>query len=291
MCADCHSTDLRKNFDLATNSYQTTWSEIDVSCEACHGPGSRHVAWAQGARTAQPPTTSMDWLVSFRDPGGGMWDDRPDCREPRSARAPRQSIAEVETCARCHARRREIAASYSYGHPFLDTHMPALLDAGLYHADGQILDEVYEYGSFLQSRMFQMGVTCSDCHDPHSLQLRADGNAVCGQCHLPAKFDTEAHHHHPAGLGRRPVRQLPHADADLHGGRRPARSRDPHSATGSHRRHRHAQRLQQLPQRQDRRMGRGGGGALVWAEPPRRTRTTARSLMPGGRDSRAPTAT
>jgi len=196
MCADCHSTNLRKNFDLATNSYRTTWSEIDVSCEACHGPGSRHVAWAK-----QPDGAATDdshgLPVSFRDPGGGIWELDPAAATAKRS-APRQSTAEIETCARCHARRREIASSYSYGQPLLDTHMPALLDAGLYHADGQILDEVYEYGSFRQSRMFQMGVTCSDCHDPHSLQLRADGNAVCGQCHQAAKFDNESHHHHPA---------------------------------------------------------------------------------------------
>ncbi len=194
MCADCHSTDLRKNFDLATNSYRTTWSEIDVSCEACHGPSSSHVAWARAPESA-PAGDKHGLLVSFRDPGAGKWElDSTTGTAKRSP--PRQSIAEVETCARCHARRREIAPSYVYGHPFLDTHMPALLAAGLYHADGQVLDEVYEYGSFGQSRMFQMGVTCSDCHDPHSLRLRADGNAVCGQCHLPAKFDAESHHHH-----------------------------------------------------------------------------------------------
>ncbi len=194
MCADCHSTNLRKNFDLTANTYQTTWSEIDVSCEACNGPGSRHVAWAQ-----QPEGTAPDvahgLAVSFRD-AGGMWVTDPAAATAKRS-ALRQSIAEVETCARCHARRHEISSSYSYGHPFLDTHMPALLDAGLYHADGQILDEVYEYGSFRQSRMFQMGVTCSDCHDPHSLKLRADGNAVCAQCHQPATFDTQSHHHHP----------------------------------------------------------------------------------------------
>ena len=77
--------------------------------------------------------------------------------------------------------------------------MPILLDLGRYHADGQILDEVYEYGSFRQSLMFQRGVTCSNCHDPHSLELRAPGNAVCAQCHLPEKFDSVSHHHHETG--------------------------------------------------------------------------------------------
>src|SRR5262249_13092666 len=127
MCADCHSTDLRKNFDLATNSYRTAWSEIDVSCEACHGPGSRHVTWAK-APPGAPADDKQGLLVSLRDPGGGKWEMVPG-EETAKRTAPRQSIAEVETCARCHARRREIASSYSYGHPFLDTHVPALLDA------------------------------------------------------------------------------------------------------------------------------------------------------------------
>ena len=197
MCADCHSTDLRKNFDLAANTYRTTWSEIDVSCEACHGPGARHVAWAK-APAGTTPDPMQGLSVGFRDPGDGKWELGQEAATAKRS-SPRQSTAELETCARCHARRSEIASSYVYGHPFLDTHQPVLLDAGLYHADGQILDEVYEYGSFLQSRMFQAGVTCSDCHDPHSLKLRAQSNAICGQCHRPADFDSESHHHHKAG--------------------------------------------------------------------------------------------
>jgi predicted CXXCH cytochrome family protein len=87
---------------------------------------------------------------------------------------------------------------YPYGQALLDTHVPALLEPGLYHADGQILGEVYEYGSFVQSRMHRAGVTCSDCHDPHGATLRAPGDTVCAQCHLPARFATPAHHHHQA---------------------------------------------------------------------------------------------
>jgi predicted CXXCH cytochrome family protein len=86
------------------------------------------------------------------------------------------------------------------GSALLEAYRPALLDAGLYHADGQILDEDYEYGSFLQSRMYAMGVTCSDCHDPHSARLRADGNALCTRCHQPSAYDTPAHHRHEAGI-------------------------------------------------------------------------------------------
>jgi tetratricopeptide (TPR) repeat protein len=112
---------------------------------------------------------------------------------------PVPSRLEVETCAPCHARRATVDDRYVHGHPLLDTHRPALLERELYHADGQILGEVYEYGSFLQSRMYRAGVTCSDCHDPHSLKTATPPSAVCARCHLPAKFDTPAHHHHRAG--------------------------------------------------------------------------------------------
>ena len=54
MCADCHSTGLRKNYDPETNRFHTQWAEIDVACEACHGPGSRHLAWAQAKQEGKP---------------------------------------------------------------------------------------------------------------------------------------------------------------------------------------------------------------------------------------------
>src|SRR5690606_290753 len=85
------------------------------------------------------------------------------------------------------------------GEPLLESFVPALLDEGLYHADGQIRDEVFVYGSFVQSAMYRAGVTCSDCHDPHSAALRGEGNALCGGCHAPAAFDTPQHHHHESG--------------------------------------------------------------------------------------------
>jgi tetratricopeptide (TPR) repeat protein len=106
---------------------------------------------------------------------------------------------QLETCAKCHARRYQVHEDFRPGKPFLDHYEPSLLAASLYHADGQILDEVYEYGSFLQSKMYANRVQCSDCHDPHSLKLKFAGNQLCAQCHVPAKYDTPGHHHHPAG--------------------------------------------------------------------------------------------
>ena len=113
--------------------------------------------------------------------------------------APRTTTREIETCALCHARRGPIWAAIKPGAPIGDSHRVSLLDEQLYFPDGQIRDEVHEYGSFLQSRMFAAGVTCSDCHDPHSLKLRASGNGVCVQCHAPDKFEAASHRRHKDG--------------------------------------------------------------------------------------------
>jgi predicted CXXCH cytochrome family protein len=196
-CAECHSTDLRKNYDAGADRYDTGWAEIDVSCEACHGPGSRHVAWAR-SRNPEVPAGDTGLAVTFDGPEDAAWTIDPESGTARR-RPPLASRAEVETCGRCHARRVQIELAYVHGRPLADTHRIALLEERLYHPDGQILEEVYEYGSFLQSRMYREGVTCSDCHDPHSARLHAEGNALCDRCHDAARFDAADHHHHREG--------------------------------------------------------------------------------------------
>lgn len=196
MCAECHSTNLRKGWRSDSTGYATTWSEIDVSCEACHGPGSAHIAWARKHHAAGPPS-AMGLLADLRElPYTWVMDGTSGIA--RRSR-PRQSTAELETCARCHARRTSLADDYLPGRPLLQTHKPAFLDEHLYYADGQQLDEVYEYGSFLQSRMHAAGVSCGDCHDPHSLHIQTEPDVLCARCHLPASFATPAHHHHRSG--------------------------------------------------------------------------------------------
>ncbi|HTU99554.1 MAG TPA: tetratricopeptide repeat protein [Luteitalea sp.] len=199
-CATCHSTNLRKGFDRIANRYATTWSELDVSCEACHGPGSSHVAWAQQpSRTAGPVSPAeMGLTASLRDRQGVSWSMQPTGIAHRSMPGA-ATRAEVEVCAPCHSRRVERAEGHVPGTPWLTTYRPSVLSDGLYRADGRMQDEVYVYGSFAQSRMYAAGVTCADCHDPHSLTLRAEGNAVCAQCHAPATFDIKAHHGHEPG--------------------------------------------------------------------------------------------
>jgi len=197
MCAECHSTNLKKDFDAETDSYHTTWEEIDVSCEACHGPGSAHVVWAEEAAkhpVSQEPG-NMGLALRFRDPEGGTWVFTPGSRiAVRSVK--RDGRKTLETCARCHSRRSTIHEEYTFGKSFLDTHRPSLLEDNLYYPDGQILDEVYVFASFLQSKMYHEGVICSDCHDPHSLKVYVQGNALCYRCHLPDTYGNKSHHFH-----------------------------------------------------------------------------------------------
>jgi len=187
MCADCHSTGLVRGYDLETDAYETTFDEIDVGCEACHGAGRDHVDWARAGGDA----------AAY--PGLGL-------AVPPEADA----AEEIDTCAPCHSRRHRIAPDPEIGAPFLDGYMPELLLPGLYHADGQVDGEVYVWGSFAQSAMHRAGVRCSDCHEPHAATLRAEGNGLCLQCHGPEPdprfpsasgpdYDSAAHHFHAEG--------------------------------------------------------------------------------------------
>ncbi len=175
MCADCHSTNLQKNFDSSTDTYRTTWSEIDVSCEACHGPGSRHMAWADLPEMARSVVDNFRLVVDT----GGMVSEQ-----------------QVEQCAKCHARRLALG-DFSHGDAeMMDDIIPELLGESLYYPDGQILDEVYVYGSFVQSKMYMNQVKCGDCHDVHSLKTVQKGNKLCLQCHRAVVYDTGDHHFH-----------------------------------------------------------------------------------------------
>jgi hypothetical protein len=171
MCAECHSTGVQKGYNSGTDRYQTTFSEEDVACQACHGPGSAH---------------ALDPQVNL------------------------QKVASAESCAPCHSRRSNLDDSPARGGDFSDHYRLSPLQPGLYHPDGQILDEVFEYGSFNLSRMHRAGVTCVDCHEPHGLRASND-DATCTRCHGPTppvgrfptlaarqrSYDSPEHHHHP----------------------------------------------------------------------------------------------
>ncbi|WP_287649103.1 tetratricopeptide repeat protein [Accumulibacter sp.] len=196
-CAECHSTGLRKGYDKTSNTYHTTYSEISVACEACHGQGSRHVEWANRVRPPYPAQGDIglsrlgsNWNEAWKFPADGA---------RVAMRGNPADPAGMNVCAPCHARRSTLSEERKPGAVLEDSHRLAMLTAPNYHADGQQREEVYVWASFLQSKMWQSGVTCMDCHDPHSLQTRAAGNALCNRCHNDTVYDVPGHHRHLSG--------------------------------------------------------------------------------------------
>jgi predicted CXXCH cytochrome family protein len=195
-CAECHATGFEKNYSLLTRTYASGQAEIGVGCEACHGPGEAHLEWAKAPDAYDAATDAAKAITAKA------------LTVDLSAASPEPQI---QLCAGCHSRREPFGDGNPVpGTPFHDSYRLSLLRNGLYHADGSILDEVYVYGSFLQSKMYGKGVRCTDCHEPHGAQLKAKGNAVCTQCHSPAgdprfptlqkaTYDDPAHYFHEPG--------------------------------------------------------------------------------------------
>jgi predicted CXXCH cytochrome family protein len=200
---------VRKNYDAASDRFATRFAEINVGCETCHGQASGHVTWARQQQSWWPFGKKDDpakgLLARFDERQGVLWRRDAKTGEPQRNFTPALLRKEVETCGLCHARRGQFSEDWVPGRWLSDTHVVSPLTRGLYYADGQMRDEVYNYGPFKQSRMFAAGVTCSDCHEPHAAKLRAPGDGVCVQCHAPEKYLSVGHHHHSEVKDTAPV--------------------------------------------------------------------------------------
>ena len=197
MCADCHSTDLKKNYNAEDKTYDTQWHAINVSCEACHGPASEHITWASDKKDRH---ASKGLTINFPAADTRLWLIDKETKKPYlshvlNKQQPGQD-GEVELCAKCHSRRSQFSDDFTPGDRLRDHYLPAMLTDSLYYPDGKIKDEVYVYGSFKQSKMYQSGVICSDCHNAHTLELKAEGDKVCLSCHVSDNYVTEKHHFH-----------------------------------------------------------------------------------------------
>ncbi|WP_458725346.1 tetratricopeptide repeat protein [Pseudomonas mandelii] len=161
MCVECHTTGYKRNFDAAKNTFDSQWNSLGVGCQACHGPASNHLEWT----AKKGDLIHAGFAVDLKD---------------------KDATVEIETCARCHSRRAPLGDGYTVGKRLMGDYLPSPLTRELYALDGKIKDEVFEHGSFAQSKMLDKGVRCSNCHNPHSTELKAPGNGVCLQCHNTA---------------------------------------------------------------------------------------------------------
>lgn len=200
MCADCHSTNLKRNYTPETDSFQTSWSEINVACESCHGPGQKHVRQYQSGPALGEKDASFTALSNFlkSTEAQGGWALEEGKASPLWEGPPRPK-KQIGLCASCHSRRSPLTDGFSPHEKYLDQFLPDLITPPNYHVDGQIKEEVYVFGSFLQSKMYKAGVVCTDCHTPHSMKVKVEGNGLCTQCHSSDMLDTPAHHQHPQG--------------------------------------------------------------------------------------------
>ncbi len=176
MCASCHSTNLQKNYSIDSDSYHTTYSVINVSCESCHGAGKLHVDFVN----------SDDYKNGKKIPGFYLNKNS-------------EQLPQVNTCAPCHARKTDISATLTQSKEIMDNYIPEIPSNEHFHADGQVNDEDYIYTSFLESKMFHRGVKCSNCHNPHSGKILFASNQLCLQCHAK-KYDDPSHTFHPVGI-------------------------------------------------------------------------------------------
>ena len=194
MCADCHSTNVSKNFDVKTNSYKTVFSEINVGCEACHGPASEHLNWAN-ADKEDSSNTGFDRNLT-KQVKAWVKKEGFNTLKPKEVHNSQQTLV----CAQCHSRRTQISNnSHIDKNDFGERYLLSLITSDNYYADGQVYNENFVYGSFLQSKMAKNGVVCSNCHDPHTAKLTMPKESVCLQCHQAQHYAQKEHHQHQEG--------------------------------------------------------------------------------------------
>jgi hypothetical protein len=176
MCSDCHSTGVDKGYNLKTETYHTTFSEINASCESCYGPGKMHIEYVKNGPYKNRRPDNHSYIKLYRGSS---------------------QTAQINTCVECHSLRGEIGPDKIISEELLDNYIPTIPSTDHYFADGQIKDEDFVYGSFLQSKPYMAGISCKDCHDPHSGKIYFVTNELCNQCHGKS-FDSPKHTFHTA---------------------------------------------------------------------------------------------
>lgn len=190
MCADCHSDGLTRNYDGDKNSFATEFDNINVGCLSCHGNMTEHIPSLNEKNEQE-----ADGIEKHLNQLTGQWLKGVDDKVA-SWQGPARDNSFMDKCFACHALRSPLVDGIDANKAFLDQFSPQLLSTPNYYADGQIKEEVYVYGSFLQSKMYGAGVNCLDCHDKHTMKIKVEGNGLCLQCHSAQAYQVKSHHQH-----------------------------------------------------------------------------------------------
>ena len=207
-CFNCHATNLSQGYNIATKKYESTWTEMGIGCEGCHGPSRDHVTLMEAYK--KDPTAKPPFDIKTFSPRRG---------------APRQVF---DTCAYCHGNKTNIFTGFKAGDRYEDYALPFLLSTpipendpqGEFWPDGRP-DRFNRPQAVMQSGCFEKGqLTCTNCHaahgspNPFSLKVNINdgptGDTLCTQCHSPQpsavsrQFDSESHtFHKPDSAGSR----------------------------------------------------------------------------------------
>lgn len=196
MCADCHSSGLKRQFDHSSAQFNTVFDEINVSCQSCHTTMSATHSQSRSLNNnSDLSSTHAAGLTAHEQKALGYWLRKPSDSVARWHGETRDNRF-METCFGCHSLRSPLTDGIAPKDAFLDQFSPSFIAPPLYFADGKVKEEVYVYGSFLQSKMFAAGVNCLDCHDPHTLKVKVEGNGLCLQCHSAETYEATRHSHH-----------------------------------------------------------------------------------------------
>jgi tetratricopeptide (TPR) repeat protein len=177
-CYSCHVSQLSNNFELASDSYQTTWKEPGINCETCHGPSAEHVRVCMEAGEGNIPD-DLKIIVT-------------------STFTPEQHNA---SCAPCHAKMQPITPSFMPGDRYFDNYDLTTLENSDFYPDGRDLGENYTYTSWMMnSCASKSDLHCVTCHTSSGRdRFASNPNDACLSCHREKVEDVQSHSLHPAG--------------------------------------------------------------------------------------------
>lgn len=179
-CYSCHVSQLRNNFDLTSNTYQTHWKEVGINCETCHGPSGEHVRVCTEAKEGTVPEDLKIIMTSKFTADQHNW-----------------------SCAPCHAKMTPITESYMPGDNYFNNYDLTTLENPDFYPDGRDLGENYTYTSWEMSECAISGqMHCVTCHTSSGRyrfksDINAEANKACASCHAEKAEFVDKHSHHP----------------------------------------------------------------------------------------------